>query len=104
MCWRSHWHCADTACSLFHSLAFVLVQHICCLTGRAGVVYSLVDLFALMVFGAGVVSVCSISVGMVLMLVWCIRHLTRWHCVGMASSWRHVTISTTVKLDVSNQF
>ena len=56
------------ACSLFHLLAFVLVWCICCLTGHACVVYSSVDLFMLMVLGAGVVSVCSMSVGVVLML------------------------------------
>jgi hypothetical protein len=104
VCWHSHWCCADTACSLFHSLAFMLVWHVCHLTGRAGVAYLSVDLFVLVVLGARVVSVCLISVGMVLMLVWHIRHLTCWHCVGMASGWRHITISTTVKLDVSNRF
>jgi hypothetical protein len=68
------------------------------------VAYSSVDLLALVVLGTAVVSVCSISVGVVLMLVWRIRHLTRWRRVGMASGWRHVIISTTVKLDVSARF
>jgi hypothetical protein len=68
------------------------------------VAYPLVDLSTLAVRGAGVVLVYPIPVGVVLMLVWHIRHLTRWRRVGMASGWRHVTISTTVKLDVSNRF
>ena len=85
-------------------VGILLVQCICCLTGHACVVYSSVDLFMLVVLGAGVVSVCSMSVGVVLMLVWHIHHLTRRYHVGMASGWHHVTISTTVKLDISNQF